>query len=118
MPFKRSKIDIALHSVEGALSGMVQNGDEVSYKELIDRGSFTAGLIRFKPKEVIDGKYILHERDDVLCYIISGHGILRINDESKEVRPGSIIHIPYGNNHDFVAHDELLIFYVKVTEES
>ncbi len=94
---------------------MVQDGDEVSYKELIDRGSYTAGLVRFKPKEVLDGKYILHEQDDVLCYIITGNGVLRIGDESKEVRPGSIIHIPYGNNHDFVANDDLLVFFVKIT---
>ncbi len=96
---------------------MVQSGDEISYKELIDRGNFTAGLIKFKKKKVLDDKYILHERDDVLCYIISGHRKLRIGDESGRVSPGSIIHIPYGNRHDFVADDELLVFYVKITEE-
>ena len=103
--------------MESELSSMVQSGDEISYKELVDRGSFKAGLIRFKQKEALDDKYILHERDDVLCYVISGNGILRIGDESREVRPGSIIHIPYGNRHDFVSEDELLVFYVKITEE-
>ncbi len=110
-------MDIAQFFVERELSSMAQSGDEISYKELVDRGSFTAGLIRFKKKEVLDDKYILHERDDVLCYIISGHGKLRIGDRSREVRPGSILHIPYGNRHDFVADDELLVFYVKITEE-
>jgi len=104
--------------VEWELKSMVQSGDEISFKELVDRGSFKAGLIRFKRKQVLDDKYILHKRDDVLCYIISGHGILRVDDESKEVRPGSIIHIPYGNSHDFVADDELLVFYVKITKEN
>ena len=117
MPLKRSKRDITIFSPEDTLSKMVQSGDEVSYKEFIDTGSYTAGLVRFKPKEVHDGRYILHERDDVLCYIISGHGVLRIGDDSKEVQPGSIIYIPYGNNHDFVAKDQLLVFFVKITGE-
>ena len=95
---------------------MPQSGEEISYKELVDRGSFRAGLIRFRKKEVLDEKNILHKRDDVLCYIISGHGILRMGNESKEVYPGSILHIPYGNSHDFVADNELLVFYVKITE--
>lgn len=94
---------------------MAQYGDEITYKELIGRGSYTSGLVRFKPKEILDSKYVLHERDDVVCYIISGNGVLRLDDDSVKVRPGSIIHIPCGNNHDFVANDELLVFFIKIT---
>lgn len=117
MDFKGSNKRIVKFDVQTEVKKMESTGDEISYIELVDQGSFKAGLVKFGKREVLDDNYVIHDRVDVLCYVISGHGQLRMDAEINEVLAGSIIHIPHGKRHDFVAEDELLVYYVQIMGE-
>jgi mannose-6-phosphate isomerase-like protein (cupin superfamily) len=40
-----------------------------------------------------------HPQTEEIYYILTGHGVMRIGDETREVRPGDAIAIPPGLEH-------------------
>ncbi len=54
-----------------------------------------------------------HDEDEVY-YVVSGKGRLQVDDETREVGPGSVLYVRATSKHSFVEIDEdvtLLVFF-------
>ena len=54
-----------------------------------------------------------HDEDEVY-YVVSGKGRLQVDDETREVGPGSVLYVRATSTHSFVEIDEdvtLLVFF-------
>ena len=57
-----------------------------------------------------------HEQEDHVLYVARGRGMARLGDETREVKPGDIIHIPRGVVHGFAKiGEENLVLLVAAT---
>ena len=65
------------------------------------------------PRETAD-RQKPHAEDEVY-YVISGHGSIRVEDEDRPVRPGSLVFVAAGVEHRFHSIEEdlrVLVFWV------
>lgn len=70
-----------------------------TYVELLRRPGFSLGLYTL-PVGCVDGQHP-HAADEV--YLVqSGHGILRVGNQTYPVSPGSIVSVDRGVDHSFV----------------
>ena len=99
--------------INAALKGLKTINDEIRYADCFTAGTFTSGLIAFRPNKKADPKQINHDNKDVVCHVIKGSGRLRVNGKRIPLRSGIVCHIPKGTPHDFAAgrSGELVLFY-------
>jgi hypothetical protein len=43
----------------------------------------------------------VHERIDEVIYVVAGEGVMRINDQTTTLKPGSLVVVPNGSQHAF-----------------
>ncbi|MFQ5969258.1 MAG: cupin domain-containing protein [Nitrososphaerales archaeon] len=76
----------------------------------MSKGTMDAGILRLKPGE--KDPQGPHANDE-LYYVIKGHGFIQLGKEDVPVKPGSIIFVSAGKNHNFHGNkDEMQILYV------
>jgi quercetin dioxygenase-like cupin family protein len=82
--------------------------------------NYEVGLIAFYPRSDDDPRQICHGHRDVVCHALRGAGLLRLDDETLIVEPGTLYHIPAGTPHDFAASGDepLVLLYTLVTVPS
>jgi len=93
--------------------------DEIRYRSFLEEEGFSVGLIAFRPGGDSDPKQINHRDKDVVCHVLSGHGRLRLTDQTIDLEPGSLCHVPKGTPHDFAAEkeEELVLIYSLIKTE-
>ncbi len=96
-----------------ALTGLERISDEIRYRSFLEEEGFSVGLIAFRPGGGSDPKQINHRDKDVVCHVLSGRGRLRLADQTIDLEPGILCHVPKGTPHDFAADqdEELVLFY-------
>jgi len=60
-----------------------------------------------------------HTEDEVY-YVVSGHGRIRVGDEDRAVRPGSVIYVKAHTEHRFhtIAEELTILVFFAPTEHS
>jgi quercetin dioxygenase-like cupin family protein len=103
--------------IEEALGELQAISEEIRYKSCLEGNGFSVGLISFRPGGDSDPKQINHEDKDVVCHVLKGRGRLRLTDQTIDLEPGTLCHIPKGTLHDFAAglEEEMILFYSIIT---
>ncbi len=84
---------------------------EMAHRRVAEGATYEAGVVRFTPGAGGDPKQITHTDQDVLCYVLSGAGRLRLGGSETPLAPGLLCHIPANTPHDFAATSEPLSLY-------
>jgi len=100
-------------NINEALKRLERINEEIRYASVVERPSFSAGVIAFKATKKSDAKQIRHRDKDVLCHVLKGRGRLRVNGRRITLKAGTLCHIPKGTPHDFAAakNGDLVLFY-------
>jgi mannose-6-phosphate isomerase-like protein (cupin superfamily) len=98
--------------LDAVLASFASGPDEVVYQDCASGPGYSAGIVRFLPRETDDARMVTHEAKDVVCHVISGDGLLRIGDEVQEIGPGTLCQIPARTPHDFRAMGEPMVMFV------
>jgi mannose-1-phosphate guanylyltransferase len=61
--------------------------------------------------------YHSHERRDEIWNIISGEGVVVIDDVQQTVRPGDVVTMHAGSKHTIIARTELKVIEVQIGKE-
>ncbi len=104
---------MTITTVTKSLRRLKKINSEISYTSLAKGGTFTSGIIVFRPRSADDTKQIRHSDKDVVCEVLRGSGRLRVNGRRIALRAGMFCHIPKGTPHDFAAskRNRLVLFY-------
>ncbi len=62
--------------------------------------------------EIHDAKLHYHQRTDEFYYVISGTGMMRLDDEEIELHPGVVVYVPRGVKHKAAGNLTVLIVCV------
>jgi mannose-6-phosphate isomerase-like protein (cupin superfamily) len=95
------------------LAELLERKAEMSfpYLEFLRVPSLSCGIYNLKKgAKDLQGP---HDEDEVY-FVISGRARLRVGDEEREVRPGSILYVPATAVHHFIEIEEdvsLLVFF-------
>ena len=57
-----------------------------------------------------------HEIKDETWYVVSGKGIVKIEETTGEIKPGDVIHIPPKTKHTVIATEDIEILEASTTE--
>lgn len=103
--------------IREALGELQAISEEIRYKDCLEGKGFRVGLISFRPGGESDPKQINHKDKDVVCHVLKGRGRLRLTDQTIDLEPGTLCHIPKGTPHDFAAgkEEDLILFYSLIT---
>jgi hypothetical protein len=86
---------------------------KIHMAKYFEGAGFDAGMVEFRDKKQIKGKYLVHGDKDVLCYVVEGMDVLRLKDQTQKIVPGSICYILKNTSCDFIANlPSLRLFYV------
>ena len=67
----------------------------------------------------IDGaKLHYHKRATELYYVLEGSGKVVLDDEEREVRPGTMVHIPAGVVHGAIGQMRVLVIGIPDIDDS
>ncbi|MCH3958444.1 MAG: cupin domain-containing protein [Selenomonas sp.] len=61
--------------------------------------------------------YHSHERRDEVWNVVSGQGMVIVNDEKRQVRSGDVVKLPQGCRHMLVAKTELQVIEVQMGQD-
>ncbi len=88
-----------------------QRDSQVPYHEFLRVPALSCGIYHLKA----GAKDLQHPHDeDEVYYVLSGSGRVRIEDEERQVGPGSILYVQATSEHGFfeIDHDmTLLVFF-------
>lgn len=85
---------------------------DVAYKELMRVASLSAGVYRLRAgSRDMQGP---HEEDEVY-FVLSGRARIRVGDEVREVRPGSLLYVRASTDHAFFEIEEDITLLVLFT---
>ena len=90
---------------------------ERAYLQFLDVDSLNCGIYVLKAG-AFDGQSP-HD-DEEVYYVIKGKGVLRVDGEDQLVKPGSIVYVKDGVNHQFHSIDEdltMLVFFAEGHDE-
>jgi mannose-6-phosphate isomerase-like protein (cupin superfamily) len=64
--------------------------------------NLTVGVSIFPPGSAPPGH--IHDAEEEVIYVVSGHGELRTPDESVPLEPGTCVYVPVGLHHATASH--------------
>lgn len=92
------------------------------FRRIVESVAVEVGVVRFEPssEKTREHEPVVHRDREVICYVAKGSGFLRLgNDTDREVRTGTICHIPANTAHDFYAvGDVMVLVYVLAKAEA
>jgi mannose-6-phosphate isomerase-like protein (cupin superfamily) len=96
---------------------VVAEAGRKAYHEFLRVADLSAGLYRL-PAGGVDPQSP-HGEDEVY-YVLHGSGRIRVADEDREVRPGSLVYVPRHVEHKFhsIAEDMTLLVFFAPAEAS
>lgn len=96
--------------VEAVVDGL--GAVDVAYKELMQVPSFSAGVYRLAAgSRDMQGPH----DDDEVYYVLSGRARVRVGEEVREVRPGSLLYVRASTDHAFFEIEEDITLLVLFT---
>lgn len=78
------------------------HGGTVKVKQLFDK-EFDSGVLFFNESYIASGVELephTHKEDEEVYYILEGKGIMKIDDEERQVGPGDAILTKKGSTHN------------------
>lgn len=85
---------------------LAEIGDEEYFKDFLRVRDLEAGILRLRPGE--EDTQTPHNADE-LYYVVQGGGYLKVGDELKVVKKGSIVFVPAKMPHYFYGNKDLLV---------
>lgn len=83
-----------------------------AFENIADRDDCKVKIITIKPGQ--QPSYQYHNFRSEIWVVISGTGILTLNELDREVEPGSIVRIPMGGKHTIKNNSETDLIFVEV----
>lgn len=106
---------IELFEIPAVVGRVTASPGLLASEQLVVQPDVEAGLVLFRVELSPGHRQVVHEDKTVLVYVLDGAGQIRSGEDARDVRAGSLVHIPPSTPHDFWASTEpLLLLYTLV----